>query len=379
MKKIDLFIVVYCIVIVLSVMYATQPLQPLLAKEFNISVIKASQFTAIIMLFLAISPIIYGYILEKVCAKKMLMYSSSILLITNIFLGLSNSYETFLFFRFCEALVVPAILTALMSILANIDKENIKYNMAIYVAATVLGGMIGRIFSGAIATSFSYEYVFYSLSLAIFISLFFVKKLKYEGDATLSKPSFSDITNILKDRRFVLVYLLMFCVFFVFAGVLNVLPFRLKDISSSINEFQISLLYLGYGMGILVSLLSKKIVRFFKTELNTILVGLLIFTVVNFFLVSDDVLFLFVMLFVFCIGMFTVHTMSTGLANSMKSEQKSLTSGMYLTFYYLGGAMGSFLPSIIYEHFGWNIMIYSFIFILLCMIILVYKNRLLFK
>lgn len=379
MKKVDLFIVVYCIVIVLSVMYATQPLQPLLAKEFNISVIKASQFTAIIMLFLAISPIVYGYILEKVCAKKMLMYSSSILLITNIFLGLSNSYETFLFFRFCEALVVPAILTALMSILANIDKENIKYNMAIYVAATVLGGMIGRIFSGAIATSFSYEYVFYSLSLAIFISLFFVKKLKYEGDATLSKPSFSDITNILKDRRFVLVYLLMFCVFFVFAGVLNVLPFRLKDISSSINEFQISLLYLGYGMGILVSLLSKKIVRFFKTELNTILVGLLIFTVVNFFLVSDDVLFLFVMLFVFCIGMFTVHTMSTGLANSMKSEQKSLTSGMYLTFYYLGGAMGSFLPSIIYEHFGWNIMIYSFIFILLCMILLVYKNRLLFK
>ena len=378
MKKLDLFIVIYCIVIVLSVMYATQPLQPLLAKEFDISVVKASQFTAIIMLFLAISPIVYGYILEKVCAKKMLMYSSAILLVTNIFLGLSTSYETFLFFRFCEALVVPAILTALMSILANIDKENIKYNMAIYVAATVLGGMIGRIFSGAIATSFSYEYVFYSLSLAIFISLFFIKKLKYEGDASLSKPKVSDITNILKDKRFVLVYLLMFCVFFVFAGILNVLPFRVKDISSSINEFQISLLYLGYGMGILVSLFSKKIVKLFKTELNTILVGLAIFTIINFFLVSKSVVFLFIMLFIFCIGMFTVHTMSTGLANSMKSEQKSLTSGMYLTFYYLGGAMGSFLPSIIYEHFGWDIMVYTFICILFFMFILVYKNKKLF-
>ena len=379
MKKLDLFIVIYCIVIVLSVMYATQPIQPLLANEFNITIIKASQFTAVIMLFLAISPIVYGYILEKVCAKKMLMYSSSILLVTNIFLGLSTNYEMFLFFRFCEALVVPAILTALMSILANIDKENIKYNMAIYVAATVLGGMIGRIFSGAIATSFSYEYVFYSLSLAIFISLFFVRKLKYEGDATLSKPKISDISNILKDKRFVIVYLLMFCVFFVFAGVLNVLPFRVKDISSSINEFQISLLYLGYGMGILVSLLSKKIVRFFKTEINTILIGLVIFILVNFFLNSKDVLFLFVMLFIFCIGMFTVHTMSTGLANSMKSEQKSLTSGMYLSFYYLGGAMGSFFPSIIYEHFGWNIMLYSFIFILFLMFVLVYKNKRLFN
>ena len=37
---------------------------------------------------------------------------------------------------------------------------------------------------------------------------------------------------------------------------------------------------------------------------------------------------------------------------------------MYLTFYYLGGATGSFVPSVIYEHFGWDIMLYSFVFIL---------------
>lgn len=51
-------------------MYATQPLQPLLAQEFEISIVKASSFTAVIMLFLAISPIIYGYILESVKTKK---------------------------------------------------------------------------------------------------------------------------------------------------------------------------------------------------------------------------------------------------------------------------------------------------------------------
>jgi len=379
MKKIDLFIVVYCIIIVLSVMYATQPLQPLLAKEFGISVIKASQFTAVIMLFLAVSPIVYGYILEKICAKKMLFFSSIILLITNIFLGLSTNYEMFLLFRVCEALVIPSILTALMSILANIDKENIKFNMAIYVAATVAGGLIGRLFSGAIATTFNYEYVFYSLSLAILISLYFINRLSYEGDATLSKPKIKDIANILKDRRFVVVYLLMFCMFFVFAGILNVLPFRVKQISESINEFQISLLYLGYGMGIVVSLMSKKIVKIFKSELNTILAGMLLFITICFFLVSEDVVFLFAILFIFCIGMFTVHTMSTGLANSMKSEQKSLTSGMYLTFYYLGGAMGSFFPSIIYEVYGWDIMVYCFIFILVFMFILTYKSKKLFN
>jgi YNFM family putative membrane transporter len=379
MKKRDLFIIVYCIIIVLSVMYATQPLQPLLAKEFNISITKASQFTAIIMLFLAISPIIYGYILEKVNAKKMLINSSIILFITNIFLGLSTTYELFLFFRTVEALVVPAILTSLMSILANIDKENIKFNMSIYVASTVFGGLIGRVFSGFIATNFSYEFVFYSLSLAILISIYFISKLSYEGEATIIKPQLSHISEILKDQRFSTVYILMFCVFFVFSGVLNILPFRVKEISSDVSEFQISLLYLGYGMGILVSLNSRKIIDFFKNEINTVLFGLILFLFITIFLVIKDILILFLLIFLFCLGMFTVHSVSTGLANSMKASQKSLTSGMYLTFYYLGGAFGSYVPSIIYEKFGWNSVIYMFCTILLLTIILLIKRKKLFS
>ncbi len=170
----------------------------------------------------------------------------------------------------------------------------------------------------------------------------------------------------------------MFCMFFVFGGVLNILPFRVKDISDSANEFQISLLYLGYGMGILVSLSSKKIVNFFKNELNTMIVSISFFLFILIFLVTENIVYLFVLLFLFCIGMFTVHTVSTGLANSMKSSQKSLTSGMYLTFYYLGGATGSFFPSIIYKYFGWNVMLYVFLGILFLLIIYVYKNRKIF-
>ena len=378
MKRKDLFIVIYCIIIILSVMYATQPIQPLLAKQFNISIIKASQFTAVIMLFLAISPIIYGYILEKVNVKKMLINSSIILFITNIFLGLSTSYELFLFFRTIEALVVPAILTSLMSILANIDKENIKFNMSIYVASTVFGGLVGRVFSGFIATNLSYEFVFYSLSLAILVSIYFISKLSYEGEATIAKPKIADVIEILKDKRFLVIYFLMFCVFFVFSGVLNILPFRVKEISSNASEFQISLLYLGYGMGILISLNSSKIIKYFKNELNTILFGLIFFLFITIFLVQENIIFIFLLIFLFCVGMFTVHTVSTGLANSMKESQKSLTSGMYLSFYYLGGALGSFLPSIIYEKFGWNVVIYMFCMILLITFILVISKRKLF-
>ncbi|WP_228198754.1 MFS transporter [Aliarcobacter skirrowii] len=377
--KSNLLIIIYGLIVTMSVMYATQPLQPLLATKFEVTITEASLFTAVILFFLAVAPIIYGYILEKVCAKKMLINASIVLLITNIFLGLSNSYELFLFFRVCEALVIPAILTSLMSILANIDKDNIKFNMSIYVAGTVFGGLVGRVFSGFIATTFSYEYVFYSLSFAIFISILLIKKLNFNGEANIIKPKISDVVNILKDRRFVIVYFVMFCIFFVFSGVLNVLPFRAKELSSEFSEFQIALLYLGYGMGILVSLNSKKIVNFFKGEINTILYATIffIFTISSLFI--ENILYLFLLLFLVCIGMFTAHTVSTQLANSMQKSQKSLTSGMYLTFYYLGGATGSLVPSMIYKAFNWNIMLIVFVILLLVVALVVALNKDLFK
>ncbi len=378
MNRKELLIIIYTITILLSVMYATQPLQPLLANEFEISIVKASSFTAVIMLFLAISPIIYGYILESVKTKKVLAIASIVLFITNLALGFANSYELFLIIRTIEAMVIPAILTACMAILAS-DKENIKLNMSIYVASTVFGGLVGRVFSGFIAEEFGWRIVFFSLSFALLIGLYFIKKLSFEGDANLVKPTINDITNILKDKRFIVIYSLMFTIFFVFAGLLNILPFRIKELVPNTSETQIGLLYLGYGMGILISLTIHKIVNIFKKELRTIIAGTIIFIISTLLFLSKDALFLFSMVFLFCVGMFTVHTISTRIANSLRASQKALTSGMYLTFYYLGGAFGSLIPSMFYDRFGWDFTIYFFVIILLITMVFVHKNRRLFK
>ena len=237
--------------------------------------VEASSFTAVIMFFLAIAPIIYGYVLERSNAKKVLMITSVILFITNLLLSFADSYEMFLLLRIIEAMVIPAILTACMSILAN-DKKNIKFNMSIYVASTVFGGLIGRVMSGFIATEFGWRMVFLSLSFALLLGLFFINRLTFDGDAKLAKPKAADVFNILKDKRFVVIYTTMFFVFFVFSGLLNILPFMMKEQFPDISETSIGLLYLGYGMGIVVSLNIHKIVKLFGKELRTILAGLFI-------------------------------------------------------------------------------------------------------
>ena len=374
-----LFIIVYNIIVVLSVMYATQPLQPLLSQEFNISIVQSSLFTAIIMFWLAIAPIIYGYILESISAKKMLSIASIILFFTNVTLGFSHSFETFLLARCLEGLTVPAILTSSMTILANIDKKNIQFNMSVYVAATVSGGLIGRVMSGFIATEFGWRAVFFSLSFALLIALYFIRKLDLDIATKMTKATIKDVTNILKDKRFVLIYLVMFVVFFVFAGLLNLIPFRMKDTFGEVSELTIGLLYLGYGSGIIVALLSRKIIKFFGSQIKTILAGGLFFTTMTIFFISESLTVIFLMMFLLCVGMFTVHSVCTGMANSMKEKQKGLTSGMYLTFYYIGGAFGSVIPSMIYRSFGWNTVIAVFILLLLFIFILLFFNQKVFN
>jgi len=377
-RKSKLIIIVYTITILLSVMYATQPLQPLLAKEFDVSMTKASTFTAVIMLFLAISPIIYGYILESVKTKTVLKIALITLLITNFALSLANSYEVFLTIRTIEAIVIPAILTGAMTILAK-DKENTKLNMSIYVAATVFGGMVGRVFSGFIAEEFGWRIVFISLSFALLLAYYLISKIEFRGDAELVKPKMLDIVHILKDKRYIVIYTLMFIVFFVFAGLLNILPFRIKELLPNTSETQIGLLYLGYGMGIIISLTIHKIINFFKKEIRTIVAGLSIFLISTLMFLSTNALILFSVVFIFCVGMFTIHTVSTRLANSLKASQRGLTSGMYLSFYYIGGAVGSIIPAIVYDKFGWNMTILLFATLLVFIMFFILLSRKLFK
>ena len=375
MNKNALYIIIYNIIVVLSVMYATQPLQPLLSIEFNISIVESSLFTAVIMFWLAVAPIVYGYILESISAKKMLSISSVILFFTNLVLGFSNSFEMFLFARCLEGLTVPAILTSSMTILANIDKKNIQYNMSIYVASTVFGGLVGRVMSGYIASEFGWRAVFFTLSIALLLGLVFIRKLNLDVATKMTKANIKDIMEILRDKRFSLIYLLMFTVFFVFAGLLNLIPFRMKELFGDVSEFTIGLLYLGYGSGVVVALLSRKIIKFFGSEITAILAGGVFYILMAIFFAAENLTFIFIMMFLLCIGMFTVHSIATGMANSMKESQKGLTSGMYLSFYYIGGAFGSVIPSIIYSHFGWNILLGVFILALILVFTLVYFNR----
>jgi YNFM family putative membrane transporter len=120
-------------------------------------------------------------------------------------------------------------------------------------------------------------------------------------------------------------------------------------------------MYFGYVMGILVSLNVRRMIGLFGSETNVALSGLFLYIVgICGFMVPDHRA-MFLAMFVFCTGMFMAHSLLSGYVNTLARNKKGIANGIYISFYYLGGTIGSFAPGIVYEQFGWRIFLYSLI------------------
>ena len=79
-----------------------------------------------------------------------------------------DSYQPFLVLRGIQGLIVPACLTALMAYLsAGHSPDALKQVMARYVSATILGGLAGRLISGAASEVFDYHAVYWGLAVIL--------------------------------------------------------------------------------------------------------------------------------------------------------------------------------------------------------------------
>ena len=178
----------------------------------------------------------------------------------------------------------------------------------------------------------------------------------------------------LSRNEFLVLLICVFVMFFSFQSIVSFLPFHLKESFVNITQTQIGLVYLGFLTGILSSLLIQKTIKILKSKFNTAVFGFLVFIAGCLSMMITHFLWSFVSMFIFCSGMFICHCIFSALLN-LKIHQKGLANGLYLTFYYSGGVMGSVIPGFYYEILGWNFLCIFTILLLLCALTLFLKFK----
>lgn len=338
----------------MAVMYTPQPILPTLSAHFAVAQPQIALLITLTFLPLALAPVVYGLLLQKVSAKRLLLVSFWVLVLCQLALAFASTFSMLLLLRIVQGVAIPAVLTGLMTYLSSMSAEkDLRWVMAGYVAATVLGGFIGRVWAGWMTTQWGWEWAFVSLGLATAAITLALHRLPQDPGAGFQRMQWSAVRVVLQQRGFLPMYGGVFCIFGVFAAVLTLLPFRLLELEPGLNETAIGWMYSGYLMGVLVALLAPRLAYRIGTPwVMVIAIFLLLGSLL--LLTSASRMVWFMAVFVLCGGMFMVHSLVPGELHQRVEVHRGVVNGLYISFYYSGGTAGSFFPGYVYNLLGWN-------------------------
>jgi YNFM family putative membrane transporter len=351
-------------VLTIAILYAPQPLLPVLAEEFLIRESTAALLVSLALAPLGLAPLCYGFFLEAVSATKLLRISILLLALSGFAFAACNSFALLLATRIFQGLVIPAVLTSLMTTISiHTPKERLQRAMSFYIAATITGGFLGRLCAGIFTSLIGWRLFFVMLGSALFLCFMATGKVKGNGPVQSTRPEFKTMGKIVLNKNFLHLFLVVFSSFFVLASVMNFIPFRVLQIDSRASEILFGCIYTGYLAGIFSSLMSGRIIIWCKSEKNAIIVGILLLGMSLLSLLLASISLIIITLFVLSASMFLVHTIAANKVNQMAETSKGMVNGLYVAFYYMGGTLGSYLPGLIYEKYNWT----AFICVLLTM------------
>jgi len=362
----NLVIVLSATIVAFSTLYIPQPMLPLLADEFGISSSEAGLLMTATMLPLGLAPVIYGYFLQAIPARSMLTLSLALLVLNQLGFYLAREFWHLIFLRTIQGLLLSAVFTALMTYCASMSESGqIRRNMGFYIGATILGGFLGRAIGGYFASEFNWQTAYVVMGFILIFPLISMRFASADAQISFQRLDMRSIGRVLADRNYRFVYLALSSVFFVYAGILNLIPFRLYEIDPTISPFYISCLYIGYLVGIPIAMFSEPLSSLMRDARHSLLVGLILNALGLIAFIFSEFSILFIMMFCFAGGFFFIHSTLSGLVNHLTREHKGVVNGLYVSIYYFSGALASWLPGIFYDHLGWQFVICLFVLVLL--------------
>ena len=336
-------------------LYAPQPLLPVLAGAYGVDAHDASLLITLALLPLAVAPLLYGYVLEGLAAATMMRIACAVLAAAMLGSAVAGAWWQLLVLRVGVGLALPALFTSLMTFVSQSAREGrVREAMAWYIAATILGGFLGRALSGALADVAGWPVAFGFWGAALLAAQWAMARLPARGESHFSRIRPGDLPRVATDPTFGFAYLAILCVFFVFAGFLNVLPFRLTELAPGVGSTGVGLAYAGYLIGIALALGGQRVAGWLGSEGRTLGLGLAFYAAGLACFALPAAAALYGGMFAFCAGMFLVHGRLSGHVNHMATRHRGVVNGFYIAAYYLGGSLGSWAAPTVQRSLGWG-------------------------
>ena len=347
-------------------LYITQPVLPVLQKEFGADLILVSFSVSAVILGIALTNLPFGFLADRLPIQPLIFTGGIMVALGGLICAVTTDLWLLIGARFLQGLFIPALTTCLAAYLAKtLPAERLNVVLGSYVSATVLGGLGGRLLGGWIHPPLHWRYAF--LSASLFILLATVAAWRGLPRTPAASGKREDPIGFLELLKRWELLRLFFCAtgsFALFSSIFNYLPFRLQGPPFRFSTELTTLVYLVFVIGIFMGPVSGQISNRFGSG-NTLVGGAAILGSSLVLILIPSIAAVVVGLFGICTGFFTIHAAAVGSLNRKLTRGQGRANALYVLFYYTGGWLGITGAGLAYRLGGWSAVVYAALFLLI--------------
>jgi YNFM family putative membrane transporter len=339
--------------------YITQPILPVLEAEFDVTTAQVSFTVSFVILGIVLSNLFFGYLSDRISIKPILCVGGLFVAAGGIVCALTHDFYILVGARTVQGFFIPALTTSLAAWLSkNLPHERLSVVMGTYVAATVLGGLGGRLLGGWIHPPLHWRYAFISAAVLIAVTatmavlILPARPSRAKNSIERQEISSGGFVFLLTRKDLFPFYLCGATGLLIFSSIFNYLPYRLSGTPFNFSTEMITLVYLVYILGIFLGPLAGQISRRYGGG-NTLILGCLILGVAFALLLISSAWTVVMGLLALCGGFFTIHATAVGLLNQKLFNNHGRANALYVLFYYAGGWIGITMSGFFFEAMGW--------------------------
>jgi predicted MFS family arabinose efflux permease len=310
----------------------------------------------------ALSAPVFGALAERLPRKRVIVVSLLGVSIPTLLAATSASLPQLIFWRFLQGVTVPGIIAVVITYIGEEwPPDKVALIMSFYVSGTALGGLLGRISSGILADRFSWRVSFLVLGAASLAGAAAVAAWLPPGRRRPQVPEaketeigfFYQVQGLFRSRRLVATFAVGFNVLFSLVGVFTWITFHLSAPPYLLSTTALSSLFFVYLVGLVVTPAAGYVIT--RVGLRAGIGGAMACAMTGVLLTLAPSLAVEIAgLALLCSGVFIAQTASsTHLRVAAPAGTRVTAAGLYITFYYLGGAAAGVIPGAFWALGGW--------------------------
>jgi predicted MFS family arabinose efflux permease len=299
-----------------------------------------------------------GSISDLLGRKRLIVAACSVLVIPTLLIATAASLEAMIAWRFVQGLMLPFIFTVTVAYIGDEcpGPDGIRA-AGVYAIGTILGGFLGRFVAGIAADDAGWRFAFVVMAAATALSAMAVAVLlppekKFVATSGGLRGSLRAYREHFGNPRVLATCVVGFGMLFAMVGAFTYVNFLLAAPPFLLTTSQLGLVFAVYLLGAVTTpVASAAAVRFGRRPTLALmaslaLAGLLLALVESLPAVVAG-------LALVAAGLFMVQTLSLQFIAVTVARARSTAVGMYVTSYYIGGALGGIAPSALWRLAGW--------------------------